>query len=116
MVDLMLHRTSRGVPDGSAEIDEPDGSVDASWVWKGPRTVPSVLRGGLGWSMESTSSERPRISDRRIYSCLISNILHGDAVHVNVEEGLAVGVTFFVFADRVPGAQAYMSVPPLSRT
>jgi hypothetical protein len=35
---------------------------------EGPRTVPSVLFVGLGWSIESTRRERPRMSERRINS------------------------------------------------
>lgn len=42
----------------------------ASCVWKGPRTVPSVEPGGLGWSMLSTRRERPRTSLRRMNSCV----------------------------------------------
>jgi hypothetical protein len=67
-VVFTVHRTSSGVPEGSAEMDDPGARVDASCVWKGPRTVPSVEAGGLGWSMESTRRERPTMSERRMNS------------------------------------------------
>jgi hypothetical protein len=56
------------VPEGSAEMAEPGARWDASCVWKGPRTVPSVEEGGLGWSIESTRRERPTMSERRMNS------------------------------------------------
>jgi len=67
------------VPTGSAEMCEPGGRVDASCVWKGPRTVPSVEEGGLGWSIESTRRLRPRMSLRRMNSCVA--LLAGLASH-----------------------------------
>lgn len=56
------------MPAGSEEREEPGGREGAVWVWKGPRTVPSVERGGLGWEIESTRMERPRMSERRMNS------------------------------------------------
>lgn len=38
-------------------------------MWNGPRTVPSVEWGGLGWLIESIRRERPRMSERRMNSC-----------------------------------------------
>lgn len=67
-VDLTVHSTSSGSPSGSAEMEKPFWSAGASCVWKGPRTVPSVECAGLGWSIESTSSERPTMSERRMNS------------------------------------------------
>jgi hypothetical protein len=48
--------------------------VSASWVWKGPRTEPSVDAGGLGWSIASTRRERPRMSERRMNSYQLVDI------------------------------------------
>jgi hypothetical protein len=85
-VVLMVERTRRASPLGSAEMDVPFESAGASWVWKGPRTVPSVDEGGLGWSMESTRRERPRMSERRMNSyitaCLVSNIFTRKGVQI----------------------------------
>lgn len=67
-MSLTEQSTRRGSPLSSCDIREPWDMVSASWVWKGPRTVPSVLLGGLGWSMLSTSRERPRMSERRMNS------------------------------------------------
>jgi hypothetical protein len=63
-----VQMTRQGSPFGSEEMFSPDFMVGGSWVWKGPRTVPSVVFGGLGWSMASTRRERPRMSERRINS------------------------------------------------
>jgi hypothetical protein len=65
---LMLHTTNKGSPLVSWDMESPCDIWGASWVWKGPRTVPSVELGGLGWSIESTSNERPRTSERRMNS------------------------------------------------
>ena len=65
---LILQVTRRGVPWGSWEMREPLGEISASWEWKGPRTVPSVVCGGLGWEIESIRRERPRMSERRMNS------------------------------------------------
>ena len=65
---LTVQRTSKGSPLGSAEMEVPFWSEGASCVWKGPRTVPSVEDGGLGWSIESTRRERPTTSLRRMNS------------------------------------------------
>jgi len=62
----------------------PGAEEGASWVWKGPSTVPSVLEGGLGWSIESTRRERPTMSERRMnswglvcqYRVFASNVRH----------------------------------------
>jgi hypothetical protein len=67
-VSLIVQTTRQGSPLGSWAIWVPLGSEMASWVWKGPRTVPSVLEAGLGWSMLSTRRERPRMSERRMNS------------------------------------------------
>lgn len=64
----IVQRTRRGSPAGSEDMEEPEGRVSASWVWKGPRTEPSVELGGLGWSIASTRRERPRMSERRMNS------------------------------------------------
>jgi hypothetical protein len=69
-VFLTLHSTSSGVPLGSAEMEVPFEPGTASCVWKGPRTVPSVDEGGLGWSIESTRRERPTMSESRMNSCM----------------------------------------------
>ena len=68
LVFFMVHRTRQGSPSGSWAIRVPFARLSASWEWKGPRTVPSVLAGGLGWSMLSTRRERPRTSERRMNS------------------------------------------------
>jgi len=60
-----VHRTRQGSPFESEEMFSPELMVGGSWVWKGPRTVPSVVFGGLGWSIASTRRERPRMSERR---------------------------------------------------
>jgi hypothetical protein len=65
---LMVHITRQGSPSGSEEISPPEGTISASWLWNGPRTEPSVLEEGLGWSIASTRRERPRMSERRINS------------------------------------------------
>lgn len=49
-------------------MEEPCEEVGASCVWKGPRTVPSVLEGGLGWSIESINSDKPSVSDNKMNS------------------------------------------------
>lgn len=68
-VSFIVQSTRQGSPSGSCEIMEPLGWDSASWEWKGPRTVPSVDEAGLGWSIESTRRERPRMSERRMNSC-----------------------------------------------
>ena len=68
----MLHTTNKGSPLVSCDMESPCDICGASCVWKGPSTVPSVELGGLGWSIESTSSERPRTSERRINSYMSS--------------------------------------------
>ena len=67
-MSLTVHSTRSGFPLGSAEMDPPFTLCTASWVWNGPSTVPSVPPFGFGWSMESTSKERPRMSERRMNS------------------------------------------------
>lgn len=67
----MVQSTRRGSPFGSAEIFVPEAEDSASWVWKGPSKLPSVEWGGLGWSIASTRSDNPRISDRRMNSYLL---------------------------------------------
>jgi hypothetical protein len=66
--ERMVQRTRIGMPEGSEERGEPGERCGAVWVWKGPRMEPEVLWGGLGWSRESTSRERPRMSERRMNS------------------------------------------------
>lgn len=67
-VVFTVQRTSKGSPEGSAEMFVPGAEEGASCVWNGPRTVPSVEEGGFGWSIESTRRERPTMSERRMYS------------------------------------------------
>jgi hypothetical protein len=64
-----VQTTIQGSPAGSEDMPCPFKMVSASWVWKGPKTLPSVLAGGLGWSIASTRRERPRMSERRMNSC-----------------------------------------------
>jgi hypothetical protein len=77
---LTVQRTSKGSPSASWEIDAPWEACCASCVWKGPRRVPSVLFVGLGWSIESTRRERPRMSERRMNSYLTSVLIWPTAV------------------------------------
>ena len=67
-MSFTVQMQSRGSPSGSDDISQPLGRVGASWVWKGPRTEPSVDAGGLGWLMLSTRRERPRTSESRMNS------------------------------------------------
>lgn len=73
-MSFILQSTRRGSPALSWEIEDPRVWWTASWVWKGPRTVPWVEDGGLGCDMLSTSRLRPRVSDRRTNSC--TNSIH----------------------------------------
>lgn len=72
---LMVQRTSSGSPFESWLIRLPCDMDSASCVWKGPRTVPSVEVGGLGWSIESTRRDSPNISLRRMNSWFWSSIV-----------------------------------------
>jgi hypothetical protein len=90
-----VHKTSKGVPAGSAEMLEPGERREASWVWKGPRTVPSVREGGLGWSMESTRRERPTMSERRMNSFQHSQ--HG-RFRSGREKGIVLVAHLYIFA------------------
>lgn len=66
---VMLQITRHGSPLGSEEMSDPASKVLASWVWNGPRTVPSVAFADFGWSIASTSNDSPRTSDSRMNSC-----------------------------------------------